>query len=142
MMEKRRLYRSTHAQDLVEYALLVPIVLLIVVMIFDLGRVTYAYSVLYNAAREGTRYASVHFDDESGDRTAEVISYIHTRIPGLEPANLNVAVTWTNVTDPLTPSYVSITLTYPFDPITPVIGEILGADPFVIGTRSTMNLEY
>jgi Flp pilus assembly protein TadG len=132
--------RQTKGQDLVEYALMVPIVLLIVVMIFDLGRVTYAYSVLYNAAREGTRYASVHFED-TANRTAEVTNYIQTRIPGLESSDLNVDVVWVAVSDPIEPDRVTITLTYPYDPLTPVIAEILGADPFVLGTRSTMNLE-
>lgn len=139
MKDQVKSHRAT-GQDLVEYALMIPIVLLVVVMIFDLGRVTYAYSVLYNAAREGTRYASVHFED-TASRTAEVTSYIHTRIPGLESSDLNVNVVWVAVTDPIEPDRVTITLTYPFDPLTPVIAEILGADPFVIGTRSTMNLE-
>ena len=141
MMAVRGNYRSGRAQDLVEYALLVPVVLLVVVMIFDLGRVTYAYSVLYNAAREGARYASVHFDD-TANRTAQVTSYINTRIPGLDPANLSVAFVWNSGAYPEEPPQVQITLTYPFDPLTPLIAEILGADPFVIGTRSTMNLEY
>jgi hypothetical protein len=97
--------------------------------------------VLYNAAREGARYASVHFDD-SVNRTADVTSYIQTRIPGLDAADLNITIYWNESSGTTTPSHVTIILNYPFDPITPVIAEILGADPFVIGTRSNMNLEY
>ncbi len=42
MITQRRKFRG---QDLVEYALLVPITLMCLLMIVDLGRVTYAYSV-------------------------------------------------------------------------------------------------
>ena len=118
---------------------MIPIVLLIVVMIFDLGRVTYAYSVLYNAAREGTRYASVHFE---GTPTAEVSDYIKTRIPGLDPANIEFDIVWNAGSYPELPPRVAVRLYYPFDPITPLIENILGAETIVISTRSTMNLEY
>ncbi len=42
-----------HGQSLVEFAILLPVFLLIVVVIFDLGRAVYYYSVIFNAAREG-----------------------------------------------------------------------------------------
>lgn len=40
-------------QSLVEFAIVLPVLLLLVVMIFDLGRAVYYSSAIHNAAREG-----------------------------------------------------------------------------------------
>jgi Flp pilus assembly protein TadG len=66
--------RQTHiARDergaaLVEAAVVVPLVLLIVTGIFDLGRAYQVYQVLSNAAREGARAAVVPGGDETKAR--------------------------------------------------------------------------
>lgn len=49
-----------HGQALVEFALTLPVFLLILVAIFDLGHVVWANDALSNAAREAARYAVVH----------------------------------------------------------------------------------
>lgn len=49
----------SRGQALVEFALVVPIFVLILVGILDLGRGVYAYNTLNNAAREGSRLAIV-----------------------------------------------------------------------------------
>jgi TadE-like protein len=48
------------AQSLVEFALMLPIFLLIVTGIFDTARAVWQENTLAYAAREGTRYAIVH----------------------------------------------------------------------------------
>jgi hypothetical protein len=55
----------TVGQALVEFALVVPVFLLCVLAIFEVGRAVYYVQILGNAAREGARYAIVH-----GDRSA------------------------------------------------------------------------
>jgi Flp pilus assembly protein TadG len=45
-------------QSLVEFALIIPIVLLIIVGIFDLGRVVFINNSLSDGARDGARHAS------------------------------------------------------------------------------------
>lgn len=52
--------RSSRGQSLLEFALVLPVFLVMVFAIIDMGRVIWAYDNLGNAAREGTRYASVH----------------------------------------------------------------------------------
>ena len=46
-------------QALVEFALALPILILLLVGIFDLGRAVYAFNTINNAAREGARLAIV-----------------------------------------------------------------------------------
>jgi Flp pilus assembly protein TadG len=58
--------RSAHArasgngQGLVEFALALPVILLIFFGIFDMGRAVFAYNTVANAAREGARVAIVN----------------------------------------------------------------------------------
>jgi len=55
------LLRSDEAgQSLVEFALVLPLLLLIITGLFDVARATWQENTLAYAAREGTRYAIVH----------------------------------------------------------------------------------
>ncbi len=56
----RRFGTEERAQSLVEFALVLPIFLLIVTGIFDVARAVWQENSLAYAAREGTRYAIVH----------------------------------------------------------------------------------
>ncbi len=51
-----------HGQGLVEFALVLPIFLLVLFGLIDVGRLVYMNSVLSQAAREGARVASVEAD--------------------------------------------------------------------------------
>lgn len=57
---RTRSRRSSRGQSLVEFAIILPVFLLIVVGILDFGRVVWANSAVTNAAREAARYAIVH----------------------------------------------------------------------------------
>jgi hypothetical protein len=58
-----RLRRSrSPGQALVEFALVLPLFITLLLAIFDLGRVIWARNSVENAAREGARYAIVHGD--------------------------------------------------------------------------------
>ena len=57
----RRLFRSDEGgQSLIEFALVLPLLLLIITGLFDVARATWQENTLAYAAREGTRYAIVH----------------------------------------------------------------------------------
>ena len=60
MIALRGLVREESAQALVEFALTLPIFLLLVTGIFDVGRAVWQENTLAYASREGTRYAIVH----------------------------------------------------------------------------------
>lgn len=51
--------RNEAGQSLAEFALVIPVFLVLVLGMFDFGRVVWANSALSNAAREGARYAIV-----------------------------------------------------------------------------------
>lgn len=55
----RRLRRGEHGQSLVEFALLIPVMLIFVVAVIDFGKALFTYQVITNAAREGARRAAL-----------------------------------------------------------------------------------
>ena len=50
----------TRGQGLAEFALVLPIIVLLLVAVFDIGRGVYAYNSITNAARQGARVAVVN----------------------------------------------------------------------------------
>jgi Flp pilus assembly protein TadG len=52
--------RRSRGQALVEFAIIIPIFLTLLMGIFDFGRVVWAQNSLASAAREGARFAIVH----------------------------------------------------------------------------------
>lgn len=80
MQEKQSLYnytcspphRRNAGQSIVELALLLPVLMLLVVGVFDLGRAFHALITITNAAREGARYGSLHPGSETGMKAAAV----------------------------------------------------------------------
>ena len=59
----RRTRRTQSGQEMVEFAILLPLLLLFVFGVLDLGRVFHAAITITNAAREGARYAMKYPDD-------------------------------------------------------------------------------
>ena len=57
---RRFLSHSDDGQSMIEFALILPLFLLIVTGVFDVGRAVWQENTLAYAAREGTRYAIVH----------------------------------------------------------------------------------
>ena len=60
LMRFRSFRREEDAQGIVEFALVLPVLLLLIFGIIDLGRAVWEENTLAYAAREGTRYAIVH----------------------------------------------------------------------------------
>ena len=56
-------------QALVEFALLAPVLLLLMLLAVDFGRLFFSYVAVNNAAREGAAYAGMHAADSSYDQT-------------------------------------------------------------------------
>ncbi len=52
--------RRSRGQSLVEFALILPILLLLVVSAADAGRLFFAYVTIENAAREGAFFGALH----------------------------------------------------------------------------------
>jgi Flp pilus assembly protein TadG len=62
----RTISHRQQGQSLVEFALILPLFVLIVIGVFDLGRAFFASITITNAAREGARYGTLHVNDPQG----------------------------------------------------------------------------
>jgi hypothetical protein len=65
-LHQRHGYTGSRGQELVEFAIVLPLLLLIVFGVLDLGRLFHALITITNAAREGARYAMIFPDDLTG----------------------------------------------------------------------------
>jgi Flp pilus assembly protein TadG len=115
-------------QSMVEFALLLPIIVLLLVGVFDLGRAFFSYIAITNAAREGARVVTFW----PGKTTiADVNTAIDTEIgasPMVDVGNIAsrviecgdpsaIVTTSTELQDCTSEHPIRITLTYAFEPI-------------------------
>jgi Flp pilus assembly protein TadG len=119
-------------QTLVEFALVIPVLLLLLLGFLDLGRALFYYSSLSNAVREGTRSGIVMkaaTDDQlKSDIKLKVLEYgfglTTTTIPLTES---NITVTFIpDVKEPAYKGTLQISADFCFVPVTPFIKDIIG----------------
>lgn len=127
--------KSTKGQSLVEFALILPLFMLIVLGIFDFGRAIYAYSALHNAAREGARYGAVHHCD-----TAGIINMAQQMAAGLgEGISVTPTIEHTAMG---VPARIKVKVVFRFRAVTPLVGTFLGSDgSIVLSSQSHHHIE-
>lgn len=122
--------RPHSGQTLVEFALILPIFVLVLVGLFDFGRAIYAYNTIANAAREAARVAIV--DQTESVIEAEAIKQGVSL--GLTPAQVDVIYRNRDLSGgvpcnsaPIQNGCIAeITIAYPYVAATPVIGNLVG----------------
>jgi Flp pilus assembly protein TadG len=66
--DPKRLLRKEHGGIAVEFAILLPVFMLLVFGVIDFGHAFYMQQVLTSASREGARYATKYHTDASGNQ--------------------------------------------------------------------------
>jgi Flp pilus assembly protein TadG len=127
MMKRRSRERG---QDLVEFALVLPILLFTLMIILDLGRAVYYYSAIHNSAREGARYGIIYPDDPAGIEAAARDTAI-----GLDPIAMTVTINFPD------DEHIQVVATFQFTAVTPFVGVLLGTNEITLDTSSTMRIE-
>ncbi|OIJ14638.1 pilus assembly protein TadE [Anaerobacillus arseniciselenatis] len=124
--------KDEKGQSMVEMALLLPILLLLLVGIFDLGRVLYTNIHLHLATQETVRLGGLGASDEEMKQFAK--NYVHVGDVSL----LDVAVQPPQA-ERVSGEYVTVVLEYPIEFFTPFISRII--PPFSLQTNSTIRVE-
>jgi hypothetical protein len=142
---KKRNNRS--GQSLLEFALFLPLLMLLVMGLFDIGRAVVYYAILNTAVREGTRYAivlpdcdymsdpgscsggyleSYPLDCESASSTANVsiCDEITNKLFNITDLLNNSTITITHKTINVDDMVIEIEIEYTYEPITPGAGLI------------------
>jgi Flp pilus assembly protein TadG len=144
----RRASGTRRGQALVEFALVLPIFILVLVAIVDLGRAVFAYNTLTNAAREGARMAIVNQYKPS------IIARAKLQTAIVELSDPSVQVDFYQVNVDGTPNTTSqcaliavgclavVSFEATYQPITPLIGNIVFKNGVTLTARSVLSVEY
>ena len=81
--------KKQKGQSLVEFALMLPLLLLVILGTMEFGRIFLLYATVSNGAREGSRYGMVNPTDTTG-----IIQQVNDRMVMTLPENLTVAVSY------------------------------------------------
>jgi hypothetical protein len=134
---------TPRGQALVEFAIVLPVLALLLVMAMDFGRVYFGWISLTNAARVGANYASGHSDAWSAGRTSEMDAYEQL---------IRDNVTGCNLTEPIpdpqfvdmngdgnaegSSDQVDVTIHCSFELITPLASSVLGSGAVAVAAQS------
>lgn len=125
--------RSMRGQALLEFALVLPILLLLVFGIIEFGRVFHSYLVVTQAAREGARVGVVGGTDDEVSATVKGVA------AGLDEARLSVSI------DPpeglrSRGDSLCVNVNYSVPLVVPLIAELV-PNPFPLTVTATMRVE-
>ena len=145
-IHRRRSTRRRRGQALVEFALILPIFLLVMVALFDLGRAVFSYNTLTNASREGVRLAIVNQD------TASIIARAKSQTQIIELSDPSVDIDFWQVNNDgslgtaCSPAAVGCVAVVNFEatyrPITPIIADLLFKNGVTFTSTSVLSVEY
>lgn len=166
-MNRRRW--NGRGQVLAEFALVIPIFLLLALSLLDFARGIFIYSVISDAAREGARYAIVHGSSETDnlpqtgpgsnlptpdpDGTINVVPKTRELAFGLDQSALKVGACWgfgcsispdcmtaTNTALSSIPDVeVTVRTCYDFQPVT---ASFLRVGPLRLGAQATLTITH
>lgn len=122
--------KGTAGSVFVEFALGFMAFIMLMFGVFEGMRLIWVYTTLSHAAREGARFAIVH-GHQGGGSTSAIEAWVEGRAPGLDPADVTVAATWSDASKAGS-STVAVQVSYPIQLI---------AAPLLFG-RNSMTLSY
>ena len=138
----QNLFRKQKAQTLVEFALILPLLLVMAFFILDFGRAVYYFSALYNGAREGARYGTtlVYITDtlDAGDQ-ALIAVQAKKHLYGIPAASVTVTSSIID-TGFKTKRYLNVTTQYTYTPVTPFLSIVIPAG-ITLRSNSSMRIE-
>lgn len=128
----RRKLKREDGQSMVEFALILPIFLLILCGIIDFGWLFYNQLSLNNACREGARYAVVH-TEENAD-TQAIINHIENLSTNVFANDgVDITVAYSAPSDP-TAGDITVSMEADISFFTPVLSTVLGKEKTITST--------
>jgi Flp pilus assembly protein TadG len=141
------LRQSSRGQALVEFALVAPVMLLLLLVAVDFGRLFFTHVAVNNVAREATYHAAAHAADESFNKeqyeaAVEAAGLREVSVQGQggegaltvsapvcsTPAGTNIDCHAASAFAAGSGNRVTVTASQPFTFLTPLIGDLLGGN--------------
>lgn len=140
---KAAIRRSERAQTLAEFAMIAPVLFLLIFSVVDAARMMQSYVTIQGAAREGARYAVTGRTECDGlvsaDRQSCIVHVTEQTAGNLEVDNLTVtmrswafteggyAATATDNDPGIQCDNIEVAVSYEYDMITPMIDYFIGS---------------
>ena len=138
-----RLAKGSHrskGQSLVEFAIMIPVLLLIFGGALDLGRLFYAHVAIENAAKEGALYgANDPACDTAKDECASpnnVRWHVENESVGIPDVGISISCSSGSVNDCEADDFYQVTVTSTFTMVTPILAPLLG-NPLQLTSTAT-----
>lgn len=140
----------TLGQSLVEFALILPVLLLFFAAALDLGRVFYANITLHNAAREGAFQAAVKPDSYQENQpcnqvTNRVVCRVQNETTGsmiaIAPSDIDMTCSMAGCAH-AAGSWVTVEVRGKFRLITPLLSVVFGGQELDLGSSAVAQIEY
>ncbi|MCT4607054.1 MAG: pilus assembly protein [Marinisporobacter sp.] len=125
--------KKEKGQSLVEFALILPILLLLICATFDFGRVMYTYMHLHLISQETVRLGGL------GDTDATITQYVQNHFHVGDVNLLKIQIS-PSESQRKSGDYITVTLEYPVTYVTPFLSTIFPSPHRVI-TDSTIRIE-
>ena len=126
-------------QSMVEFALILPLLILILCGILDFGWIFGNQLTLNSAVREAARYTAINYDESKASTDTANYSLADTTVRDRAALLDNDKLT----VYPLEVSGETVTVSanYPLPILTPFLSTILGRDEFQLDAETSMRLE-
>ncbi|MGH2379666.1 MAG: TadE/TadG family type IV pilus assembly protein [Candidatus Limnocylindria bacterium] len=135
MILRRRPSNRSMGQSMVEFALILPILLIVLVGMLDFGRAIFAYNSVANAARSATRIAIVN------QTVSDVEDAAESEAVGLDP--LTIVVEYDDGGTACSPvklgCIASVRVSHAWMPATPLVNAMIG--PITLESSAAMPVE-
>ena len=142
-MRRFQMSSEQRGQGIVEFALVLPIFLLLTLGTIELGWLVYSNHTLNNATREGARYAMVNGERAAERNGVSVVSSSEVHDVVVERAGAlggNVHYTHLSFSPDANPgSEVTVESVYSYQPL---VGAIVGVSPMTLRSSTTVIVQY
>ena len=124
----------TRGQSLVEFALILPILLILMLGILDFGRAIYAYNSVSNGARSGARVAIVNQDID------DITTAVEEEAFGLDGVDVTFDPNVEGSADcPSIGCVIEVGVSTEYIPATPIFSQLVGS--ITVSSESQMPIE-
>lgn len=136
-MKFRNLYKNQKGQAVVEFALILPVLMLIICGLIEGGWMFSNQLAINNASREGARIGVIYSKDSN--QLQIIQNKVLEIVPNFMKDKVSVLASYTNPTTPRSGD-ISVDVTYNVTPLTPITSVFIG-DDFKLSSKCIMKLE-
>ena len=125
--------KNNKGQSLVEFAIILPVLLLLLLGIAEFGIMLNSYLTIQNVTREGARLGVV------GGSDAEIVALIKTTSPNLTASDMTITITPSEI-DRRSGATLQVTVVYNYHMTVPIISALVG-NVIVLTAQTSMRIE-